>query len=181
MEEKVIDVSTFVSEHLIPSSAKGIWTLDHAVSNPSCYMAQHALLDQIPSLAIDVEPFPRICGTKTKPLINIWMGTGGTRTPLHFDSYDNILVQIAGAKYVRVYASGETPKLYVTKNSTHASQGNMSSVDCERENLDTHPLAKDAKYLEVVLMPGDAIFIPSGEWHYVRSLSTSISINYWWS
>jgi len=181
MKEQLVNISSFVSEYLVPSCAKGIWTIDDAILNLSCYMAQHALLDQIPCLVEDVEPVPHLCGTTTDPIINVWMGTGGTRTPLHFDSYDNMLVQVVGAKYVRIYGKEETTKLYVSKDSTHASQGNMSAVDCEREDWEKHPLSKDAKYKEVVLMPGDAIFIPAGAWHYVRSLSTSISVNYWWS
>lgn len=108
------------------------------------------------------------------------MGTGGTRTPLHYDSYDNLLVQLVGAKYVRIYGKEETGKLYVSKVGTYGSQGNMSAVDCERENFEQHPLARDAKFQEVLLLPGDALFIPSRAWHYVRSLSSSVSVNYWW-
>mmetsp|Transcript_31262 Transcript_31262/g.74310 ORF Transcript_31262/g.74310 Transcript_31262/m.74310 type:complete len:80 (-) Transcript_31262:222-461(-) len=69
-------------------------------------MAQHGLLDQIPSLRKDVEA-PAYC-TAASPegvaVINAWIGTCGTKTPLHFDSYDNFLCQVAGFKYVRLYS-----------------------------------------------------------------------------
>jgi len=112
------------------------------------------------------------------------MGTGGTRTPLHFDSYDNLLVQIVGVKYVRLYDPKWTSKLYVKNmqdsiDDKYASQGNMSSIECECEDYDKRPLAKEAEHTEVVLYPGDCLFIPSRHWHYVRSLTTSISVNYW--
>jgi lysine-specific demethylase 8 len=180
MVEKMMNVRSFVSDYLAPSSTHPIWSLEDAVSLPSAYLAQHAVLDQIPKLLQDVEAAPSLCGSQGPTKINVWMGTGGTRTPLHYDSYDNLLVQIVGAKYVRIYGKEETPKLYVTKKGAYALQGNMSAVDCEREDFDLHPLARDAAYQEVLLMPGDCLFIPSRVWHYVRSLSTSVSVNYWW-
>ena len=89
---------------------------------------------------------------------------------MHYDSLDNLFVQISGTKYVRLYGAEETSKLYVTKNATYGKQGNMSSIDCEREDLHKHPLAANARYEEAILNPGNALFIPSKMWHYVRGL-----------
>ncbi len=33
---------------------------------------------------------------------------------------------------------------------------------------------------ETVLGPGDGLYIPARHWHYVRALSPSISVNFWW-
>ena len=33
---------------------------------------------------------------------------------------------------------------------------------------------------EAVLGPGDALYVPKGWWHYVRSLSPSFSVSFWW-
>ena len=41
------------------------------------------------------------------------------------------------------------------------------------------PAVRQAEYTEAVLGPGDALFIPHGHWHYVRSLETSLSVNFW--
>ena len=38
---------------------------------------------------------------------------------------------------------------------------------------------KGAEYVEGVLGPGDMLFIPKSVWHYVRSLTTSVSVNFW--
>jgi lysine-specific demethylase 8 len=179
MEEELVTFRSFVSRYLSPSAKKDSWSLQDATSDASskiAYLAQHPLLDQIQALYDDVETNP--CGLKPTN-VNVWIGTGGTRTPLHFDSYDNLLVQLVGAKYVRLYGPGETPKLYVAKDKSYGLQGNMSGVDCEKEDFEAHPLAKNCSYTEVLLLPGDCLFIPSRHWHYVRSLSTSISINYW--
>lgn len=184
MKEQIMPFRSFVGSFLIPSCRKGLWSLENATNTNSLigYLAQHALLDQIPELCSDIIMCPRLCSSP--PLHrNVWIGTGGTRTPLHYDSYDNLLMQIVGYKYVRVYATCETDKLYVIRGTSRndtAAQGNMSAVNCELEDFGEHPLARDAVYQEVFLGPGDCLFIPSRMWHYVRSLSTSISVNYWW-
>jgi len=45
--------------------------------------------------------------------VNAWFGTSGTVTPVHFDSYDNFLSQVAGFKYVRLYEPQQRPFLYL--------------------------------------------------------------------
>ena len=181
MKERLVSFRSFVSDYLAPSTARPCWSIEDATTMstefPVAYLAQHPLLDQIEVLYDDVltEPF----GVQPTN-INVWMGTGGTRTPLHFDSYDNLLVQLVGAKYVRLYAPCCAPNLYVNKEAGgFGSQGNMSEVDCELEDYQKHPLVKGCEYQEVLLLPGDCLYIPAGYWHYVRSLSTSISVNYW--
>ena len=37
------------------------------------------------------------------------------------------------------------------------------------------------EYWECVLGPGDTLVIPIGWWHYVRSLSISFSVSFWWN
>lgn len=175
-------VRFFVTSFLVPSNRVGLWSMQDSTDSTSsiAYLAQHPLVDQLPALTRDILMTPRLC--RSPPLHrNVWMGTGGTRTPLHYDSYDNLLIQLVGYKYVRVYATSETDKLYVIRGDGGVSaQGNMSAVNCELEDFDEHPMALDALHEEVYLGPGDCLFLPARMWHYVRSLSTSISVNYWW-
>ena len=180
MSETFLSFRSFVETFLVPSASRRIWSLDDcAQTDAIAYLAQHPLLTQVPALKDDLGAIDAICGREGPSHINAWIGTGGTQTPLHFDSYDNILVQLVGIKYVRLYRAELTNSLYVTKNSPYGAQGNMSALRCEQEDFDLHPKAKDLEYTEAVLYPGDVLFIPSGMWHYVRSLSTSLSINFW--
>ena len=31
------------------------------------------------------------------------------------------------------------------------------------------------------LAPGDAVYIPRGTWHHVRTIADSLSVNFWWA
>ena len=85
---------------------------------------------------------------------------------------------------MRLYDRKQTPYLYVNKAkgaSTNdvAAQGNISPVEVESPDLSAYPLFDQAQYEETVLLPGDMLYIPAKHWHYVRSLSPSFSVNFW--
>ena len=107
-----------------------------------------------------------------------WFGTGGTRTPLHWDNYENLFVQLVGYKYLRMYTTrGPSGVLgYVSAGGGAGGQGNMSTVDLECDDV-PEDFAK-MEYMDVVLGPGDAVYIPQGVWHYVRGITTSFSVSY---
>ena len=66
----------------------------HAVG----YLAQHNLFEQIPRLRRDFA-IPALLAGGVQHM-HAWLGPEGTVTPLHFDSYDNVLVQVVGHKLV---------------------------------------------------------------------------------
>ncbi|CAG8843302.1 35429_t:CDS:1, partial [Racocetra persica] len=96
---------------------------------------QHDLFAQVPRLKDDIVA-PDYCFVDTKPFIasigedgdssygniqyfppqevitNAWFGPKGTISPMHTDPYHNLLAQIVGQKYIRLYSPSETPKLY---------------------------------------------------------------------
>jgi len=180
------------------------------------YLAQHDLFTQIPSLSADTNtpdycyttpPPPKSLSSTVKvdmldePLRNAWLGPAGTISPLHTDPYHNILCQVVGHKYIRLYAPSETTKLYPRGiDDTGVNMENTSHVDIslaktlyassEQDQLngmekqkfeEQYPLFKDARCIEGVLGPGECLYIPVGWWHYVESLSTSFSMSFWWN
>lgn len=100
-----------------------------------------------------------------------WMGPKGTVTPLHRDPVDVLHVQIYGSKVWRMVQPADESRLYVT-NGVH------SDVDLEKPDFKRYPLAEGVVVDQVVCHPGDAIYVPSGWFHHVRSLTPSISIGF---
>jgi lysine-specific demethylase 8 len=94
---------------------------------------------------------------------------------------------VSGFKYVRIYLDDQTEKLYseavMTTGAAGKNQVNAFTrslvKDVENPDLKKSPKFAEATYFDTILNPGDAMFIPRGAWHYVRSLSTSISVNFW--
>ena len=110
--------------------------------------------------------------------MNAWFGPAGTVSPLHTDPKHNVLCQVRGKKYVRLYASDQTEHLY-----PHGDKllGNTSQVDLENVDLSAFPKFGEASGLEGVLEPGDMLYIPPGCWHFIKSLSQSFSVSFWFN
>jgi ribosomal protein L16 Arg81 hydroxylase len=78
---------------------------------------------------------------------------------------------------VRLYDEKYSDCLYPhdTKILKNTSQMNVENID-----LENFPLAKDVPYWEGILKAGQMLYIPPRCWHYVRSLSMSFSVSFWW-
>ncbi|KAL3303435.1 mitochondrial division protein 1 [Colletotrichum asianum] len=168
------------------------------------YLAQHELFTQLPHLQNDIltpdhcftapPPHP-LDRSKDKPelalpLVNAWFGPPGTITPLHTDGYHNLLCQVVGAKYLRLYAPHDSEAL-CPRGDDEVDMSNTSGFDVGAvEGWDEDAEGRDAIELEefrglrhwdCVLEKGDVLYIPMGWWHYVRSLSVSFSVSFWWN
>lgn len=101
----------------------------------------------------------------------LWFGPKGTVTQLHHDLTNNMLVQIFGRKKITLIPAFQVPYMY---NKNHV----YSSVALPEVDLNQFPDFKKTTPIEIVLAPGDALFIPIGWWHYVESLDVSISVSF---
>ena len=177
--ERIMSLGEFIDTHVREPA--------HGGGEPSAaarigYLAQHPLFEQLPSLRRDFD-VPPLCGVGRCGVqhANAWLGPAGTVTPLHFDSYDNVLTQVCGYKRVRLYAPSQTPLLYpkAAGGGGVDAQGNVSAVDVEAPDLDRFPDFARAKCTEAMLGPGEGLFIPAGTWHHVRSMTPAFSISFW--
>ncbi|KAJ6160480.1 hypothetical protein N7470_003876 [Penicillium chermesinum] len=146
-------------------------------------------------------------GIPSNPIINTWMGPLWTISPLHHDPYHNVLVQVVGTKYIRLY-SPRTPASQIHPRGkevvTSSEKGgppdanpseklidmsNTSKVDVAAIELspaeadqweELWPGFLQAPYVETVLHEGESLYIPVGWWHYVRGLRGGVSVSFWW-
>ncbi|MCJ1335502.1 hypothetical protein MMC09_000773 [Bachmanniomyces sp. S44760] len=125
-----------------------------------------------------------------EPSLNAWFGPSGTISPLHTDPYHNILCQVVGKKYIRLYNPSQRERLYPRGmeqggiDMANTSQIDADHVELQLEDVDFEekfPLFRGADYVETVIGEGDCLYIPVGWWHYVRSLTPSFSVSFWWN
>ncbi len=126
-------------------------------------------------LLADVGSLPAFCNPKTlaeaPDRASLWLGPAGTVTALHHDTVMLFHTQIVGRKRWRFVSPLETPKLY---NYVQF----WSAVNIDKPDLDKFPLFKEVTVLDVVVEPGETIFLPMAWWHVVNSLDVSISLSY---
>jgi lysine-specific demethylase 8 len=184
------------SESLDPSSSSE--PLDPSSSEPSSspspppsfparatgYLAQHELFRQCPELRRDVS-LPEYCAlllpgedaeARAAPVLNAWLGPGGTVSPAHYDPAHNLLAQVVGAKRVLLFSPADSPCLYPSRGVLN----NTSSVDCDAPDLDAFPRFRDAVGFAGELAAGELLYIPPLWWHHIRALEPSFSVSFWW-
>ncbi|WP_165393343.1 cupin-like domain-containing protein [Rivibacter subsaxonicus] len=123
-------------------------------------------------LLADIGTLPPFCDPdQLARSSSFWFGPAGSITPLHHDTLMLLHTQVVGRKRWRFISPLETPRLY-----NH--DGVFSPIDLDRPDLDRFPDFRGVKVLEVVLEPGDTVFLPLGWWHQVTSLETSLSFSF---
>jgi len=138
---------------------------------------------------------------------NFWIGPKNTVSPPHTDPRDNLFVQICGAKRVRLWKpldtdtdkddnddddentmnqnTTTTTTMYPytsssTENTKLTNTSKAGDISLASFSPRAFPRLYRRPFYDVQLDAGDALFIPKGWWHFVKSVSNSISVSYWW-
>jgi hypothetical protein len=122
----------------------------------------------------DVRPPRDLFEPLTPGATSLWIGPAGTVTPLHHDTTNILFAQIHGRKRVELVSPQETALLLDCTDPMH---GFYSPVDLDALGAAAHPALQQLLVQQVVLGPGDALYIPAGWWHRVTSLDVSISFS----
>ena len=102
---------------------------------------------------------------------HLWFGPKGAFTTLHHDLTNNMLMQIYGRKKLTLIPAFQVPHLY---NDAHV----YSATDFPEIDFKRFSKMKNVTPIDVILNPGEAVFIPIGWWHCVESLDVSISVSF---
>eukprot|EP00392_Amoebophrya_sp_AT5.2_P017187 g17513.t1 len=119
----------------------------------------------------------------------LFLGPAGTETPLHQDPHPNFFVQVVGCKFFRlipdssetvgegnvVQRCAEPGRSHFARNSEEVMRKKHLLANRGIEESDKEP---ECFNIDVILKPGDCLFIPKGCWHYVKSLTASVSLSY---
>jgi hypoxia-inducible factor 1-alpha inhibitor (HIF hydroxylase) len=128
----------------------------------------------------------------------------GARSILHFDQYDNLFLQISGTKRFRIFDPSQSACLY--PYPVHHPLDTRSQIDLEgiagpdgKPGKDGSwragtsagfPRAGNAAGVELLLRPGEVLFLPAYWWHEVTTLEPThgdtggglcVSVNFWFS
>lgn len=119
----------------------------------------------------DIDGLPEYLDVNSDRKGFLWFGPAGTITPLHHDLTNNFMAQVCGRKLIKLVSACQMPYVY---NHQHCySQIDMDNIDYER-----YPLFKKATVIELILEPGEILFLPIGCWHYVRGLDISLTMSF---
>jgi len=150
------------------------------LSNPQHgYAARLILRDHLPEIEGDVpamkdHPFRSCFGLPMQQGTIMYLGHGLQKTPLHFDSAENILHQIQGTKTFYLFPPG-------TREILSPSNLSRSTVysDLDFFHSDTFLKLKPLS-LKATLSPGDALYLPVTWFHAVQGgKGLNMSVHYW--
>lgn len=165
------------------------------------YVAQADLADLPRDLQRDV-PVPELLAgpatadaSLTGDIYNssLWLGLQPTFTPWHRDPNHNLFVQMCGSKAVRLLPPAAGQALFNKVMTSLGRPAGSSAIRGEEMMQGEEGQAwRDAVWgtgapenvAEVVVRPRDALFVPKGWWHSVRSVKghdgrLNASVNWW--
>ncbi|KAI1263237.1 Clavaminate synthase-like protein [Xylariaceae sp. FL1019] len=123
---------------------------------------------------------------------SIWLGLQPTYTPLHRDPNPNWFSQLVGEKAVRLIPPRMGDSVYADVRRKLGSPGNSRFRGAEmmdgpeRDGLHRAVWIEPSPsrgFVQAILKPGDALFIPKGWWHSVTSVGVPGDLNAsanWW-
>lgn len=135
-------------------------------------MFLYNISQQVPELLDDIE-FPDLGLKFSRRFVFTFFGCKGSTTPLHYDIDMGQVFHtvIRGRRRVRLFAPDQSRALYRHPFTVR------SYVDLDRPDLARWPALARARGHEVVLEPGQTLYMPPGWWHEFHYLDAGIGIS----
>ena len=117
---------------------------------------------------------PKSSFLKQFPDGKIWIGTKGSRTPLHKDKPYNLSLQLFGNKQWTFFNRKDIKYLCYDKRNTKLEWSHYAL-----EDRSSCPQAKHAKAFVITVSPGEMLYLPKQWSHDVSNLDDSVMVNFW--
>lgn len=131
------------------------------------------LLQNCPGLLEDFK-YPELGIKFFKKLPVLFVGGEGAKVVMHYDMdlANNLHFNFVGEKRVVLYPPDQTGLLYRVPYSIVS----MEIIDMDDPDLEKYPALARAKGFEARLRHGDALYIPSSWWHFIKYETPSLSL-----
>lgn len=127
---------------------------------------------QVPELLEDID-FPDIGEKFSRNFVFTFFGCQGSTTPLHYDIDMGKVFHtvVRGRRRIRLFAPDQSRALYRHPFTVR------SYVDLDTPDYEAFPALAGARGFEVVLEPGQTLYMPPGWWHEFHYLDAGIGIS----
>jgi|TARA_R110002012_G_scaffold273585_1_gene459564 ribosomal protein L16 Arg81 hydroxylase len=131
------------------------------------------VLQKMPALTKDFE-YPDIGLPFFKKLPVMFFGSKGGKVLAHYDMdlADLLHVHFHGTKKVTLFPPDQSKFLYKVPYTVH----NLETIDMDAPDFETYPALRKATGISVEMKHGDALYMPSGYWHYITYEDAGFSI-----
>jgi hypothetical protein len=156
MDSKLWNFCEFIKNYTRPQHSDGLYSIS-PLGDPGVQLGRAV---NIPSVLRCSELYESSHDTR------LWMSSGGTSSSLHFDTHENLMLQIDGSKEVFFWPPSESHMTYMDYHDRFG----LSPVNPDRVDLEKFPLFASMRGgMTAHLQKGDALLIPDGWWHQVRT------------
>lgn len=128
---------------------------------------------RLPELLEDFE-YPEIGLKFFKRLPVLFFGGEGSKVLPHYDMdlADLVHFHFHGTKSVMLFSPEQTKYLYKIPFAVH----NLETIDLDNPDFEKYPALEHLQGLHATMKHGDALYMPSGYWHYIKYLDGGFSM-----
>ncbi|WP_455169844.1 cupin-like domain-containing protein [Aegicerativicinus sediminis] len=131
------------------------------------------VLQKMPDLTKDFD-YPDIGLKFFKKLPVMFFGGKGSKVLAHYDMdlADLVHVHFHGHKRVTLFSPDQAQYLYQVPFTVH----NLETIDMDNPDFETYPALRNVTGILAEMKHGDALYMPSGYWHYITYSDGGFSI-----
>jgi len=109
-----------------------------------------------------------------KKLPALFFGGGKSKVFMHYDIDlpDSMHFHFDGHKSVTLFSPEQTKYLYRVPYSIH----NLEAIDMDNPDFEKYPALQYAEGIQCDMKHGDALYMPSGYWHFIKYLDGGFSM-----